>query len=111
MARISAITNDGKEQSKAEGNLKSVLKMASLIAGNNHQIIINKNELDGFVTESKLEICTLLPQEIIEDMSFHGTINCACGTYGNIHMHISQYQDTFHRPTRYTPVKTATLFC
>ena len=75
MARISAITNDGKEQSKAEGNLKSVLKMASLIAGNNHQIIINKNELDGFVTESKLEICTLLPQEIIEDMSFHGTIN------------------------------------
>ena len=54
MARISAITNDGKEQSKAEGNLKSVLKMASLIAGNNHQIIINKNELDGFVTESKL---------------------------------------------------------
>lgn len=46
MARISAITNDGKEQSKAEGNLKSVLKMASLIAGNNHQIIINKNELD-----------------------------------------------------------------
>ena len=66
MARISAITNDGKEQSKAEGNLKSVLKMASLIAGNNHQIIINKNELDGFVTESKLEICTLLPQEIIE---------------------------------------------
>ena len=78
MARISAITNDGKEQSKAEGNLKSVLKMASLIAGNNHQIIINKNELDGFVTESKLEICTLLPQEIIENMSFHGTINCAC---------------------------------
>lgn len=74
MARISAITNDGKEQSKAEGNLKSVLKMASLIAGNNHQIIINKNELDGFVTESKLEICTLLPQEIIENMSFHGVL-------------------------------------
>ena len=88
MARISAITNDGKEQSKAEGNLKSVLKMASLIAGNNHQIIINKNELDGFVTESKLEICTLLPQEIIVNMSFHGTINCACGTYGNIHMQL-----------------------
>ena len=61
MARISAITNDGKEQSKAEGNLKSVLKMASLIAGNNHQIII---------------------------MSFHGTINCACGAYGNIHMQL-----------------------
>ena len=40
------------------------------------------------VTESKLEICTLLPQEIIENMSFHGTINCACGTYGNIHMQL-----------------------
>ena len=27
-------------------------------------------------------------KEIIEDMSFHGTINCACGTYGNIHMQL-----------------------
>lgn len=42
MARISAITNDGKEQSKAEGNLKSVLKMASLIAGNNIKSLLIK---------------------------------------------------------------------
>lgn len=47
MARISAITNDGKEQSKAEGNLKSDSQNGFSYCRQQSSIIINKNELDG----------------------------------------------------------------
>lgn len=87
MARICVMTNEGK-QHKAQGNAKSIFKMISLIADDEHKLIIIKNELKDFVTKNKLEICTLLPKELSEDVGFDGTVNCACGTCENFHIQL-----------------------
>ena len=84
MAMVCVTTTEGKEH-KAQGNVKSIFKMISLLADDEHQLIINKKELDDFVNQKKLEICNLLPKELSKDIIFDGTVNCACGACEGFH--------------------------
>ena len=88
VARIRAMTNEGEEQSKAEGSIDCIFKMIDLTSDDKYQLIINKNELDEVLSENRLKICTLLPSEVIDDISFKGTVKCACGIYKESHVQI-----------------------
>lgn len=69
MSRIRAVRNDGLEYSKAEGNIKTILKMLSSLPESQYrQIVINKAKLDEFIKSNKFLNANLYELKIFDCM-------------------------------------------
>lgn len=70
MSGIRAIRNDGKEYSKAEGSLKTIFKMISTLPeSKSRQIIVNKEEFDKFISNTRMMKSVLKSGKFVDCMS------------------------------------------